>query len=95
MPNYQEFFQSLVGLSAESQNFDGNGNYVRFSTGGGSNTQSTGAINGGPKLFANFINQPLGTRPARPRAKPPILRTTPCYTQKRPNLNSARTGGGP
>jgi phospholipid/cholesterol/gamma-HCH transport system substrate-binding protein len=68
---------------------------VRFSTGGGDNTQSTGPINGGPKLFANFIGRPLGTRPARPGSKPPQVRTTPCYTQKAPDLNSAKTGGGP
>ena len=93
VPSYQEFFQSLVGLSGESQNFDGNGNYVRFTTGGGDITQASGAINGGAKLFANFIKQPLGTRPARPSRTPPIVRTSPCYKQKRPNLNSARTGG--
>ncbi len=95
VPNYQEFFQSLAGLSGESQNFDGNGNYVRFTTGGGSNTKSSGPINGGANLFANFIGNPLGTRPARPAKKPPQRRGTPCYTQKRPNLNSAKTGGGP
>lgn len=95
VPNYQEFFQSLVGLSGESQNFDGNGNYVRFTTGGGDQTRRTGAINGGPPLFANFVDSPIGTRPARPGSKPPQVRTTPCYTQRAPNLNSARRGGGP
>ena len=93
--NQDEFFQSLVGLSGESQNFDGNGNYVRFTTGGGAATKETGPINGGPKLFANFVNQPLGTRPARPSRTPPILRTSPCYKQKRPDLNSAKRGVGP
>jgi hypothetical protein len=93
--NQDEFFQSLVGLSGESQNFDGNGNYVRFATGGGDVTKETGAINGGPKLFANFVGQPLGTRPARPSRTPPILRTSPCYKQKQPNLNSAKRGVGP
>ena len=95
VPSYQEFFQSVVGLSGESQNFDGNGNYVRFTTGGGAETRSSGAINGGPPLFANFVQQPLGTRPARPSRTPPIVRTSPCYKQKPPNLNSAKTGQGP
>ncbi|HYI37912.1 MAG TPA: MlaD family protein [Thermoleophilaceae bacterium] len=90
-----EFFQSLVGLSGESQNFDGNGNYVRFQTGGGTSLQTSGPINGGDKLFANFVTPPLGTRPVRPSRTPPILRTSPCYKQKRPDLNSAKTGGGP
>ena len=33
--NYEEFFQTLVSLTGESQNFDGNGIYVRFQAGGG------------------------------------------------------------
>jgi phospholipid/cholesterol/gamma-HCH transport system substrate-binding protein len=93
--NYREFFQSLVGLSGESQNFDGNGNYVRFSTGSGSNIVSSGPINGGEQLFGNFPGTPQGTRPARPGANPPVKRTAPCYTQSRPDLNGARTGGTP
>ena len=40
--NYKEFWQAMVGLSGEAQNFDGNGSYVRFQTGGGLNTLSTG-----------------------------------------------------
>ena len=35
LENYKEFFQTLVGLSSEAQNFDGNGPMVRFQTGGG------------------------------------------------------------
>jgi phospholipid/cholesterol/gamma-HCH transport system substrate-binding protein len=93
--NYREFFQSLVGLAGESQNFDGNGNYVRFSTGSGANTVASGPINGGEKLFANFPGNPLGTRPARPGSKPPQTRSSACYQQKAPDLNSARTGSGP
>src|SRR5439155_23217717 len=42
--NYKEFWQVLVGLSGESQNFDGNGGYTRFQTGGGSNTVPTGQV---------------------------------------------------
>ena len=37
--NYKEFFYTLVGLAGEGQNFDGNGMYVRFQTGGGSQTR--------------------------------------------------------
>ena len=40
--NYKEFFYTLVGLAGEGQNFDGNGMYVRFQTGGGSQTVSLG-----------------------------------------------------
>ena len=93
--NYKEFFQSLVGLTGESQNFDGNGQYTRFQTGGGTNRVQTGPLGGDGPLFGNALRRPLGTRPARPRARPPKRRTSPCYRQKRPDLNSARIGGGP
>ena len=33
--NYEEFFQTMVSLAGESQNFDGNGTYVRIQAGGG------------------------------------------------------------
>jgi len=93
--NYKEFFQSLVGFTGESQNFDGNGQYTRFQTGGGANRVQTGALGTDGPLFANALRKPLGTRPARPGARPPKKRTSPCYKQKRPDLNSARIGGGP
>ena len=44
------------------------------------------------KLFANFIKQPLGTRPARPSRTPPILRTSPCYKQKRARPEQRQDG---
>ena len=33
----------MVGLAGEGQNFDGNGMYVRFQTGGGSQAVSLGS----------------------------------------------------
>ena len=93
--NYKEFFYSLVGLSGESQNFDGNGQYTRFQTGGGATLVKTGPLGADGPLFANALRQPLGTRPVRPAARPPKKRTSACYKQARPNLNAARIGGGP
>jgi virulence factor Mce-like protein len=93
--NYKEFFSSLVGLSGESQNFDGNGQYTRFQTGGGTNRVQTGPLGTDGPLFGNALRPPLGTRPARPGARPPKKRTSPCYKQARPNLNAARIGRGP
>jgi len=94
--NYKEFFQTLVGLSGESQNFDGNGQYTRFQPGGGSQTVSTGnSTEGAGRLFGNAAVKPVGTRPARPAHKPPYNRKFPCYKDKRPNLNGAKTGGTP
>jgi virulence factor Mce-like protein len=40
--NYKEFAYGLVGLASEGQNFDGNGQYVRFQAGGGTQTVSLG-----------------------------------------------------
>jgi phospholipid/cholesterol/gamma-HCH transport system substrate-binding protein len=95
VPNYKEFFQTLVGLSGESQNFDGNGPYTRFQPGGGAQTVSTGSLPGVGPLFGNAVAPPLGTRPARPARRPPYNRDAACHTQRRPDLNSARLGGGP
>jgi len=94
LPNYKEFFQALVGLSGESQNFDGNGTYTRFQPGGGAQTVSTGNVGAQGRFFGNATAPPLGSRPARPAKRPPYNRTQACYRQTRPNL-SARTGGGP
>ncbi len=93
--NYKEFFQALVGLSGESQNFDGNGTYTRFQTGGGANTVSTGPVGAGGPFWANALNPPSGTRPARPARKPPFNRKVACHTNEFPNLNAAKIGGGP
>ena len=101
LENYKEFWQAMVALSGEGQNFDGNGPYVRFQTGGGQNTLSTGPVGtgqqggDGPPFFGNFILQPIGTRPARPVTKPPVNRKKACHTNTPPDLNSAAVGVGP
>jgi phospholipid/cholesterol/gamma-HCH transport system substrate-binding protein len=97
LPNYKEFWQTMTALSGESQNFDGNGQYTRFQTGGGPQTFSTGPSGvsnfANPPLFGNPAIQPLGTRPARPAHKPPYNRKFQCYRNKLPNL-TAKTGPG-
>jgi phospholipid/cholesterol/gamma-HCH transport system substrate-binding protein len=96
--NYKEFWQTLTGLSGESQNFDGNGSYTRFQTGGGSHFVSTGqAVGGGASSvqFGNAIEQPIGDRPARPAHVPPYNRTFPCYKNPIPDINGATTVSGP
>jgi virulence factor Mce-like protein len=93
--NYKEFWYSMVGLAGESQNFDGNGHYVRFAVGGGSQTISTGKYGGanGAKLYGRVNDPPLGTRPAYPGKRSPYNHTAKCKDQKLPDLNSAKTGG--
>jgi virulence factor Mce-like protein len=45
--NYKEFFYTLVGLSGEGQNFDGNGMYVRFQPGSGCSKHGSSGRYGG------------------------------------------------
>ena len=86
--NYKEFFYTLVGLAGEGQNFDGNGMYVRFQTGGGSQTVSLGSATASSgQLFGNNVAVPLGNRPAYPGKQPPYKPSATCYKQTRPNLN--------
>jgi len=91
--NYKEFWYTLVGLAGESQNFDGNGQYVRFQPGGGTQTLGTGRSNNGtaPQAF-NPGSPPVGTRPAYPGKRPPYRPDVECHTQGIPDLNGARTG---
>src|SRR4051794_29021802 len=98
--NYKEFFYALVGIAGEGQNFDGNGMYVRFQTGGGSQTLSPGPNSTTlGELFGNFTQAPLGNRPYSPGKRPPYKPKVPCYTQKLPNVNGpaaakSAPGGG-
>jgi phospholipid/cholesterol/gamma-HCH transport system substrate-binding protein len=92
---YQELFDSAVGIAGASGNFDGNGRYVRSSAGGGTIRDQTGNVSTAGPFYGNFVLQPLGTRPAFAGTAPPLNRTKPCYENPEPNLNSAKTGGGP
>jgi phospholipid/cholesterol/gamma-HCH transport system substrate-binding protein len=91
--NYKEAFYTFVGLAGEGQNFDGNGSYVRFSVAGGDQTIALGPGNNlTQKVFSNYVNPPLGTRPAYPGKKPPYKPDVPCYTNRIPDVNGAATG---
>jgi phospholipid/cholesterol/gamma-HCH transport system substrate-binding protein len=91
--NYEEFFQSMVSLVGEAQNFDGNGGFVRIGAGGATAVQTPSVGPGGP-LHASAPQQPLGTRPAK-GARPPYKPDVKCHTQPVPNLSDAPIGGGP
>jgi phospholipid/cholesterol/gamma-HCH transport system substrate-binding protein len=93
--NYQEFFQTMVGLSGESANFDGNGSYTRFQSAGGGYMVKTPPVgNFREGLFGSAAAPPLGTRPAR-GPKPPYKPNELCYRQTPPDLNAAPIGAGP
>jgi phospholipid/cholesterol/gamma-HCH transport system substrate-binding protein len=91
--NYEEFFQVLVSLTGESQNFDGNGSYARVQAGGGGHPVQTPQVGISP-LHGTASAPPLGTRPAR-GPRPPYRPDAPCHRQPVPDLSSARIGGGP
>lgn len=85
--NYKEFFYTLVALAGEGQNFDGNGMYVRFQTGGGSQSVSLGsATTSSGQLFGNNVAVPLGNRPFYPGKRSPYKPKATCYKQRRPDL---------
>ena len=89
--NYKEFWYTMVGLAGEGQNFDGNGQYVRFQPGGGDQTVSSGKARAGAATSCSATRsaKPLGTRPAYPGKRPPYKPDVPCYTQQLPDLNGA------
>ena len=91
--NYKEFFYSLVGLAGEGQNFDANGQYVRFQTGGGPTTITLGT--GTSQVYGNAAKAPIGTRPRFPSKPPPYRPDVPCYRNERPDLNGPASQPGP
>lgn len=87
--NYKEGFQGFAGAAGESQNFDANGQWVRFGVSGGATAISTpNTTFGGPGLFGNTILPPLGTRPRYPGVRPPYRPDVPCASQTPPNLTA-------
>jgi virulence factor Mce-like protein len=94
--NYKEFFYALVGLAGEGQNFDGNGQYVRFQTGGGDDVIRLGQSSiGGPPQFGALPVTQLGTRPRLPRRKPPFTTAERCARQPLPDLNGPAAARAP
>jgi phospholipid/cholesterol/gamma-HCH transport system substrate-binding protein len=78
---------ALVGLAGESQNFDGNGQYVRFQPGGGSTMLSFGeAGTAGGLAYANGFPGG-GVQPVKPKTPPPYNDDTQCSKSPLPDLN--------
>jgi phospholipid/cholesterol/gamma-HCH transport system substrate-binding protein len=86
----------MVGLAGEGANFDGNGIYVRFQTGGGAQQVSLGQGSAGsPPQFGSLPSPPLGNRPFFPGKIPPYRADQPCYLQKLPDLNGPAAAKSP
>jgi phospholipid/cholesterol/gamma-HCH transport system substrate-binding protein len=90
-PNYRDFWQLLADFASASQNFDGNGPYVRAQGGGGpyliEEINPTFKVVPLQHQFARTIEPPLGTQPqlgGAPEAKPEVH----CDTNPVPDLNS-------
>jgi ABC-type transporter Mla subunit MlaD len=95
LPVYREALQGSVGLASASQNFDGNGRYIRSLAGGGSHRIQTSKLPLGGPLFGNMVLPILGTRPAYP-GKPPVIRgDVLCSRNAVPDLNRVQTGSAP
>jgi virulence factor Mce-like protein len=90
--NYKEFMFTMVALAGEGSNFDGNGQYVRFQPGGGSNAVSLGEQ--GSNLYGNAFPG-VGTQPRMPARKPPYNDDTDCYKSIKPDLNGPWAAKGP
>lgn len=89
-PNYREFLYNLVNFAGQSQNFDGNGPFLRAQIGGGPQLVATPAPKGNlatdKQLFSNSIAPPLGVQPQL-GGKPPKKPEVRCYKNSPPNVN--------
>jgi hypothetical protein len=62
--------------------------YVRFQTGGGTQTVSLGSAGSSTgQLYGNNPETPLGNQPAYPGKRPPYNPTFPCYKNPLPDVN--------
>ena len=95
-PNYRELFYAAVGFAGESQNFDANGPYVRFQTGGGPVLARSSVPNGPPgdnAYFGNTISTPLGSQPVL-GGKPPFKTDVACASNSVPDVNGPAAAVG-
>jgi phospholipid/cholesterol/gamma-HCH transport system substrate-binding protein len=97
-PSYREFFYWLTNFAGESQNFDGNGPYLRAQIGGGPQQVQTPSPEGNltteKAFFSNTISGPLGVQPQAGGTLPkkPGAR---CYKQPVSDLNGPLGQPGP
>jgi ABC-type transporter Mla subunit MlaD len=99
-PNYREFLYNLVNFAGATQNFDGNGPYLRAQAGGGpvlvgeSNPAGNKATLSDQINYANTIAEPLGTQPQL-GGTPPLKPEVRCDTNPVPNVNGGLGQVGP
>jgi len=79
-PAYKSFWFSMVGMAGESQNYDGNGQFIRAQVGGAERPGDTGPSNPGHLLidmnennaqFPAFVSPVFGNMPNEPLGQSP------------------------
>jgi phospholipid/cholesterol/gamma-HCH transport system substrate-binding protein len=99
-PNYREFLYNLVNFAGATQNFDGNGPYLRAQAGGGPVLVGEPNPAGNPDTLSDQINyahtivEPIGTQP-KLGGKPPLKPDVKCYTNPVPDVNGPLGQVGP
>jgi phospholipid/cholesterol/gamma-HCH transport system substrate-binding protein len=92
-----EFLYASTNVAGESQNFDGNGPYIRFQSGGGPLTVKTNddaaTLPTDKVLYARTESPTQGTSPAQ-GTMPPLDASKLCYTQDVAQLNGPAAGPG-
>jgi phospholipid/cholesterol/gamma-HCH transport system substrate-binding protein len=90
-PNYREFYFYLANFAGQSQNYDGNGPYLRLQPGGGDafveQSNPNGNLSTEKQDFANTIAPPLGTQPQL-GGRPPLKPDVRCFTNPVPDVNA-------
>jgi phospholipid/cholesterol/gamma-HCH transport system substrate-binding protein len=89
-PSFKEFFYFLANFSGASQNFDGNGPYLRVQAGGGGTLTKlenpSGNLSTDKQAWSHVATPPEGIQPqlgGRPPKKPEVR----CSTQPVPDVN--------
>jgi ABC-type transporter Mla subunit MlaD len=97
-PNYKEFFYFLANFAGGTQNFDGNGAYLRVQPGGGGTLvkqeNPSGNLSTDKQDWAHVAAAPEGVQPqlgGRPPKKPEVR----CSTQPVPDVNGPLGQIGP
>jgi phospholipid/cholesterol/gamma-HCH transport system substrate-binding protein len=97
-PNYREFFYYLANFAGVSQNFDGNGPYLRVQPGGGDTLvkleNPSGNLSTDKQDWAHVAAAPIGLQPQL-GGRPPKKSSVRCSTQPVPNVNGRLGQVGP
>jgi ABC-type transporter Mla subunit MlaD len=97
-PNYREFFYTLTNFAGQTQNFDGNGPYLRLQPGGGNllvgEPNPGGNLTTEKSMWAFTSTPPLGVQPQL-QGRPPKKPDARCDKNPAPDLNSGPGDAGP